>query len=54
MPFGGLFARAIELLTGADLMKMFPAPRIPTEKIPECKAAHQARRAPAPLSLLAE
>jgi Mn-containing catalase len=31
------YARAIELLTGADLMKMFPAPRIPTEKIPECK-----------------
>ena len=31
------YARAIELLTGANLMKMFPAPRIPTEKIPECK-----------------
>jgi Mn-containing catalase len=31
------YARAIENLTGADLMKMFPAPRIPTEKIPECK-----------------
>ena len=31
------YARAIEHLTGADLMKMFPAPRIPTEKIPECK-----------------
>jgi Mn-containing catalase len=31
------YARAIELLTGADLMKMFPAPRIPTDKIPECK-----------------
>ena len=31
------YARAIERLTGADLMKMFPAPRIPTEKIPECK-----------------
>jgi Mn-containing catalase len=31
------YARAVELLTGADLMKMFPAPRIPTEKIPECK-----------------
>ena len=31
------YARAIELLTGANLMKMFPAPRIPTDKIPECK-----------------
>lgn len=31
------YARAVELLTGADLSKMFPAPRIPTEKIPECK-----------------
>jgi manganese catalase len=31
------YARAIERLTGADLMKMFPSPRIPTEKIPECQ-----------------
>jgi Mn-containing catalase len=31
------YARAIENLTGADLTKMFPTPRIPTEKIPECK-----------------
>jgi Mn-containing catalase len=31
------YARAIEKLTGADLTKMFPAPRIPTEKIPECR-----------------
>jgi Mn-containing catalase len=31
------YARAIELLTGADLMKMFPSPRIPTELIPECR-----------------
>jgi Mn-containing catalase len=31
------YARAIEKLTGADLMKMFPTPRIPTDKIPECK-----------------
>jgi Mn-containing catalase len=31
------YARAIENLTGADLMKMFPTPRIRTEKIPECK-----------------
>jgi Mn-containing catalase len=30
------YARAIENLTGADLMKMFPSPRIPTDKIPEC------------------
>jgi len=31
------YARAIEKLTGAQLMKMFPSPRIPTEKIPECQ-----------------
>jgi Mn-containing catalase len=31
------YARAIENLTGADLTKMFPAPRIPTDKIPECR-----------------
>src|SRR3954467_2985141 len=31
------YARAIERLTGADLMKLFPTPRIPTEKIPECR-----------------
>jgi Mn-containing catalase len=31
------YARALELLTGADLKKMFPTPRIPTEKIPECQ-----------------
>jgi manganese catalase len=30
------YARAVELLTGADLTKMFPTPRIPTAKIPEC------------------
>ncbi len=31
------YARAVEKLTGADLTKMFPAPRIPTDKIPECR-----------------
>jgi Mn-containing catalase len=31
------YARALEKLTGADLMKLFPSPRIPTEKIPESK-----------------
>jgi Mn-containing catalase len=31
------YARAIEHLTGANLSKMFPTPRIPTAKIPECK-----------------
>jgi Mn-containing catalase len=31
------YARALENLTGADLTKLFPSPRIPTEKIPECK-----------------
>jgi Mn-containing catalase len=31
------YARALECLTGADLRKLFPSPRIPTEKIPECR-----------------
>jgi Mn-containing catalase len=31
------YARAIENLTGADLTKMFPTPRIETAKIPECQ-----------------
>jgi manganese catalase len=31
------YARAVENLTGADLSKLFPAPRIPTDKIPECQ-----------------
>ena len=31
------YARALENLTGANLMKLFPSPRIPTDKIPECK-----------------
>jgi Mn-containing catalase len=31
------YARAIERLTGADLTKLFPTPRIPTDKIPECQ-----------------
>ena len=31
------YARALENLTGADLTKLFPSPRIPTDKIPECK-----------------
>jgi Mn-containing catalase len=31
------YARALENLTGADLTNMFPTPRIPTEKIPECR-----------------
>ena len=26
-----------EAKSGADLMKLFPSPRIPTEKIPECR-----------------
>jgi len=29
------YARALEKLTGADLTKLFPSPRIPTDKIPE-------------------
>src|ERR671911_78733 len=31
------YARALEWLTGANLMKLFPSPRIPTAKIPECQ-----------------
>jgi Mn-containing catalase len=31
------YARAIEKLTGADLTKLFPTPRIETAKIPECQ-----------------
>jgi Mn-containing catalase len=31
------YARALENLTGADLTKLFPSPRIPTETIPECQ-----------------
>ncbi|MGI8579932.1 MAG: manganese catalase family protein [Solirubrobacteraceae bacterium] len=31
------YARAVEKLTGADLSKLFPSPKIPTDKIPECK-----------------
>jgi Mn-containing catalase len=31
------YARALERLTGADLMKLFPSPRIPTDRIPECQ-----------------
>src|SRR4051795_2822520 len=33
----GAYARALERLTGVDMMKAFPSPRIPTEKIPECQ-----------------
>src|SRR3984885_3726604 len=31
------YARALENLTGSDMMKLFPSPRIPTDKIPECQ-----------------
>jgi Mn-containing catalase len=31
------YARALENLTGAQMMKLFPTPRIPTDKIPECR-----------------
>src|ERR1700754_822823 len=31
------YARALENLTGADMTKLFPSPRIPTDKIPECQ-----------------
>jgi Mn-containing catalase len=32
------YARALERLTGADMMKLFPSPRIATDKIPECRS----------------
>ncbi len=31
------YARALENLTGVNMMKLFPSPRIPTDKIPESK-----------------
>ena len=31
------YARALENLTGVNLMKLFPSPRIPTDTIPECQ-----------------
>ena len=31
------YARALERISGADLTKLFPTPRIATEKIPECR-----------------
>jgi Mn-containing catalase len=31
------YARALENITGADMTKLFPSPRIPTDKIPECR-----------------
>src|SRR4051812_37749137 len=31
------YARALEKLTGADMTKLIPTPRIPTAKIPECQ-----------------
>ena len=37
------YARALELNTGADISKTVPAPRIPTEKIPECKPHLEAK-----------
>ena len=48
------YARAVENLTGADLSKMFPAPRIPTDKIPECQPHIAEGRAHQALPLLAQ
>jgi len=31
------YARALENLTGANLMKLFPSPRVRTDQIPECR-----------------
>ena len=47
------YARALENLTGADMSKLFPSPRIPTAKIPECQPHIEHGRAPEALPLLA-
>ena len=47
------YARAVENLTGADLMKLFPVAADPDRQDPRVPAAHRARRAPAALPLLA-
>ena len=36
------YARALENLTGANLMKLFPSPRIPTDKIPSASRTSSA------------
>ena len=46
------YARALENLTGADLMKLFPVSADPNREDPRVQAAHQARRSPAPLPIL--
>ncbi len=48
------YARALEHLTGVDMMKAFPSPRIPTDKIPECQPHIEKRRAPQALPVLAQ
>ena len=48
------YARAVENLTGADLMKLFPSPAHPDRQDPRVPAAHRARRAHEALPLLAE
>jgi Mn-containing catalase len=47
------YARAVEQLTGAELSKLFPSPRIATDKIRRVQAAYRARRSPAAVPLLA-
>ena len=48
------YARAVENLTGVDLMKLFPSPRIPTDKIPECQPHIERGEHTEALPLLAE
>ena len=48
------YARALENLTGADLMKLFPVAADPDRQDPRVPAPHQARRASQALSLLAQ
>ena len=47
------YARALENLTGANISKLFPTPRIPTDEDPRVPAAHREGRAPQALPLLA-
>ena len=47
------YARALENLTGANLMKLFPVAAHPDRQDPRVPPAHQARRAPQALPLLA-
>ena len=48
------YARALENLTGANLMKLFPSPPDPDRQDPRVSAPHRARRASQALPLLSQ